>query len=219
MEAVHKLRGIVKRWIAPWDRMQRAVMVELNATVSMVARESDPPSATITGRLTIGLPGERSRNDRDIPLPWQRARLPIHEELCVHRAGSRPFPGAQPLLWIQLFDDQGVSVTEEAWLGRGTETSRSIHSRAALRMAENEGVPAGTGVIAASDGKAAVRGLWARLELRTFAVADGPSFQREQVWIPLLPSGFRLPEIALIWVSRPVGEATLPADSIARAIG
>lgn len=220
MDAIHKLGETVRRWLGPWDRMQRAVMVEIDAAVRMNEGEQDPLEASINGHIRIGVPRERSRSGGEVAARWRRARLPIHRDLNVTGTSEQSFQGTRPLVWIQLFDDQGASVTEEAFLGRGSEASRSIHARSALRMVDPS-VTNGNSTIPqrkAADGQAILRGLWARLEFRTFAVAEGPRFQSEQVWMPLLPSGYQLPEIALIWVAPPltsVPSVVTPASSTA----
>jgi hypothetical protein len=103
---------------------------------------------------------------------------------------------ADPFVWLQLIDDRGAPVTEEACLGHGIDLECRIHARAPLGIRSSvmlaaplAGRPMATVPIVR---EATVRGLYARLLLRTYGSETGPRYQTEAVVIPLLEPGHRV---------------------------
>ena len=115
-------------------------------------------------------------------------------------ATTLPLGVADPFIWLQLIDDLGAPVTEEVFLGHGIGRCYRLHAQVGLGWSVTD--VACTAADAADDNvpwtepgripDATLRGLYARLLLRTYCNDRGPRFTTEVLILTLLPAGYPL---------------------------
>jgi hypothetical protein len=129
-----------------------------------------------------------------VPHGYGRAALSLTESGFT----QLPLGVADPFVWLQLIDDRGAPVTEEACLGHGVDLQCRFHAdaslgvRCAVTLVPPFGPHTSARKIRPGVHEVTVRGLYARLVLRTYGSDVGPRFQTEVVMIPLLETGHRL---------------------------
>jgi hypothetical protein len=180
------------------------IPIDLECTVH-IARSSidNRVEAIIAGRLTAGLPdggpppsGATPGVAGTIVAPHGHGRAAL---LLTETGFTRlPMGVADPFVWLQLVDDRGAPVTEEACLGHGMNLQCRVHARAplgvhcAVTLAPPFAAHAAARTPRVVVREVTVRGLYARLLLRTYGSEVGPRFQTEVLMIPLVEPGYRL---------------------------
>jgi hypothetical protein len=116
----------------------------------------------------------------------------------ARRRSSGSLAEAEPLVWLQLLDDRGASLTHETFLGRGVGIEYKVRARIDLPMLVE--------LPAAVESDARLRaprrspshprvasGLHARVVTRTYGNPSGPRFHMETLMLKLLVARAELP--------------------------
>lgn len=205
MKYVSKAMALVRQCLPlnapgmlPGVRSHEPLAVELDGTVMIARAGADQIEASIAGRIRAqGLTGTAPEDDdTDHGAAPHRGRSRTGARVEARSRSSAALAEAEPFVWLQLFDDRGISLTHEAFLGRGVGVEYEVHARIELPTLSGFHPAAGADdSIAPRDSHARLRlasGVHARLVTRTYRNPSGPRYHVEVLALALLAAGAEL---------------------------
>jgi hypothetical protein len=180
--------------------------VELNGTVAIARAGGDRIEASIAGRIRAQGPDGplRSAGNKGghYPLGLDSGVWRAETRVEARHCSSGALAEADPFVWLQLFDDDGIALTHETFLGRGVGIAYKVH--AWIEVPTLVEPP----IVAESDDRVRMlrrsasctrlaSGLHARVMTRTYRNPSGPRYHAEALVLELLSAGAELPVPAI----------------------
>lgn len=183
MTALSVGMALVRHWF-PVGMPARAtargsLALEIRGTVTIARAADDRIEASIDARIRV------ARTSKGAPQEPVPAELRV-EDRCL---SAGVLADARPFLWLQLFDDRGVALSHETFIGRGVGIGHNLHARVLLptlvdahhhRVPRRRAFPARTRLSS---------GVNARIVARTYRNTSGPRYHVEVLMLTLLAVG------------------------------
>lgn len=175
--------ALVRQWfpvvMPPRASARGSLALEIRGTVTIAQAAADRIEASIAARILF------ARTSKGAPQELVPAELRV-EDRCLS-AGA--LAAARPFLWFQLFDDRGVALSHETFIGRGVGIAHNVHARILLPTLADAHDHHAPRRHASRARTRLSSGLNARIVARTYRNTSGPRYHVEELVLTLLASG------------------------------